>query len=663
MTDWVGKTLGAYEIKQQIGRGGIATVFEAYHAPTERSVAVKVLLPDMAQDADFRTRFDREAKTVAGLQHIHILPVFDYGQEGDTAYLVMPYIKNGTLSDAMRNKVFTPTEALTVTRQLGSALDYAHKQGILHRDLKPSNVLLDDSDNPLLADFGLLRLMDDASKLTQSNIIGTPAYMSPEQGQGMPLDARSDIYAFGVMVYELFVGEVPFQAPTPVAVIYKHVADPIPKATDVNPKLPASLDAVLEKAMAKQAVDRYGSARELVTALEVALGQEHVTDNLRQSAVSVTPQPKTDNQSKITETDHQTFVADLNDATEIIDHSDVIQADDATTRSQPMNMMALGVGLMGLLFAGLSIALGIYILSDDGNTTITNNGFEYVALQVNAHEGAGLTLDFNPDGSQLVTGGADNMARIWDANNGALLFDLEIHTGDVTAAGFHPTDGWLLTGGADTMSYQWSANTGEVQITNFAGGTVKGIAFDSDGIYDAYVVPSQLIVNQAGEDASEVIISDFDESIQRESLAISPNGAFVFVGLSDGSIQVWDTEITQQWATISPHESAVVAISADKDHIASVDDLGNVSILAIEGFEPLVNFETDEAPSSIALQETLLALAGDAGVSLWNWDEQSRLATLSEEPNIDVAFRPNHDELASVNIDGVFTIWDIDDFE
>ena len=229
MADLTGMTLGPYRIIEQIGRGGMASVYKAYHATMDRNVAIKVLPEEFANDPGFRERFEREAKVVARLQHTNILPVFDYGQERNISYLVMPYIPTGTLKSYMKEKGALPfDEAARIISQLSEALDYAHKQGILHRDIKPDNVLFDESNNTLLTDFGLTRMVEGGGSLTGTGVIGTPAYMSPEQGQGLPLDHRSDIYSLGIILYKMVTGEVPFSADTPVAVIFKHVSEALP---------------------------------------------------------------------------------------------------------------------------------------------------------------------------------------------------------------------------------------------------------------------------------------------------------------------------------------------------------------------------------------------------------------------------------------------------
>jgi tRNA A-37 threonylcarbamoyl transferase component Bud32 len=267
MADYVGRTLGPYKLEAALGKGGMATVYRAFQASVKRYVAIKVMAPEIADQAGFVERFEREAEVIASLEHPHILPVIDYGNADGIHYLVMRYIEGGSLEDRMRRVPLSLGESARMLTQMASALDYAHKRGVIHRDLKPNNVLMDSSENLYLTDFGIARLTQSEQKLTATgSVMGTPAYMSPEQGIGRPVDARSDIYTLGVVLYEMVLNRLPFAGDTPAALIFQHVYEkPIPPE-QVKPDLSRSIVSVLNRAMAKNPDERYQSAGDLAEA-------------------------------------------------------------------------------------------------------------------------------------------------------------------------------------------------------------------------------------------------------------------------------------------------------------------------------------------------------------------------------------------------------------
>lgn len=268
----VGENVGAYRILEQLGQGGMATVYKAYHAALDRYVALKVLHPAFHEDKTFTARFQREARVVAKLEHPNIVPIYDYAEHEGRPYLVMKYIEGETLKSRLARGPLTTEEIQQVVEAVGFALAYAHKQGILHRDIKPSNVLIATDGQMYLADFGLARIAQAGeSTLSSDSIMGTPQYISPEQARGdKDLDAGTDIYSFGVMLYELVVGQVPFSADTPFSIIHDHIYTPLPLPRAINPTVPESVERVLLKALAKDRSDRYPDVASMVKAFQAA---------------------------------------------------------------------------------------------------------------------------------------------------------------------------------------------------------------------------------------------------------------------------------------------------------------------------------------------------------------------------------------------------------
>lgn len=284
----VGQTLGAYRLVERLGQGGMATVYKGYEAALDRYVAVKVLPQFFASDPSFTQRFRREAKAIAQLNHPNIIPIYSYGEQSGITYLVMQFVEGGTLKHE-RGQTHSPEEALRLLLPIARALGYAHGRGIVHRDIKPSNVLMAEGNWPMLADFGLAQMAESSMKLTGTGVgLGTPMYMSPEQGRGDQVDARTDIYSLGIMLYELVTGDVPFRADTPMAIVIKHMTAPMPMPRQLNPNIPAEVENIILKSTAKDVDDRYQTAGEMVTAMErvlnrlaAAIKEEEVVEELR----------------------------------------------------------------------------------------------------------------------------------------------------------------------------------------------------------------------------------------------------------------------------------------------------------------------------------------------------------------------------------------------
>ena len=267
-----GENVGAYRILAKLGQGGVATVYKAYHPALDRLVAIKVLHPAFKEDPNFLERFRREARVIAKLEHPNIVPIYDFSEHYEQPYLVMKYIEGETLKSRLARSPLDLKEGLRVVEAVGHALSHAHGKGVLHRDVKPSNILMDNGSGIYLADFGLARIAAAGeSTLSSDMLMGTPQYISPEQAQGEKnLDPRTDIYSFGVVLYEIVVGRVPFQADTPFSIIHDHIYTPLPLPTRINPQVPASVERVLLKALAKSRDDRFDNVKSMVTAFGAA---------------------------------------------------------------------------------------------------------------------------------------------------------------------------------------------------------------------------------------------------------------------------------------------------------------------------------------------------------------------------------------------------------
>ena len=269
-----GRRLGSYIIEGPLGRGGMAEVYRANHRTLERAVAIKVINPQFNTDPTFSLRFLREAKAVARLNHPNIITIYDFDEQGELAYLVMELAPGGTFRDQARG-FRTLSEAVEGLAPIGAALQYAHERGIVHRDVKPINILINDHGQPVLADFGLARVAAESLDLWTfaGTSAGSPHYMPPEQALGKEIDHRADIYALGIVAYQIITGRLPFHGETPLAIMQQHVTEPPPSVQAVLPDAPAALDAAIQRATAKRPEDRFEDAMAFIAALQQAAAE------------------------------------------------------------------------------------------------------------------------------------------------------------------------------------------------------------------------------------------------------------------------------------------------------------------------------------------------------------------------------------------------------
>jgi serine/threonine protein kinase len=260
--------LGKYIVLERIGTGGMAEVYRGRHDKLGRDVAIKVMHTTLASDPQFIARFEREARLAASLRHRGIVQVFDFDKQGDRLFLVMEYVNGGTLRQRLlavksAGQYMPLAEVSHLLKQIAEALDYAHSQGMLHRDLKPANILLDESGDSYITDFGIARLLESEEITRTGSLLGTPDYMSPEQCEGTSLSFTSDIYSLGVILFDMLTGQSPFEADSPLATLQRQIHEPVPALAKFRKDLPSEMDAVLKKALAKDPAARYQKAVDL----------------------------------------------------------------------------------------------------------------------------------------------------------------------------------------------------------------------------------------------------------------------------------------------------------------------------------------------------------------------------------------------------------------
>ncbi|NJL92804.1 MAG: serine/threonine protein kinase [Anaerolineae bacterium] len=295
------KTLGKYEVQARLGRGGMAEVYKGYHPALDRFVAIKVLHAFLADDTEFKDRFEREARNIARLRHPHIVQVFDFDFDAssESYYMVMELINGPTLKDHLENlerdgQRVSIEEAVRITKEAAGALAYAHGRGMIHRDVKPANLMLDqENERIVLTDFGIAKIITGGQFTASGGMVGTPAFMSPEQGLGESGDERSDLYSLAVILYQMVTNQLPFDAETPLAVILKHLNEPLPLPREINPDVPPWVEQVIVRGLAKDPADRFQTAEEFIGALDA--GEQGTPQNidiaalLRTTSLNITP--------------------------------------------------------------------------------------------------------------------------------------------------------------------------------------------------------------------------------------------------------------------------------------------------------------------------------------------------------------------------------------
>src|SRR5687768_8481124 len=273
MSDLSGKTLGQYQIIKPIGQGGMAIIYLAYQPSVKREVVIKVMASPLQENVNFINRFAQEVEVIAHLQHPQIIPVYDFGEHGDLIYIVMAYMRGGTLADRIEGapKGLRDEETIRLFDLICKGLDYAHAKDVVHRDLKPNNILMDENNHPYIADFGLAKLTEGKIELTNTMMTGTAAYMAPEIAQSGKSTKRADIYSLGIILFEMLTGRLPFQGETPYKMLSAHIHKPVPNIQEFRSDVPQAVQAVIDQALAKSPVHRFATAMELANAFKLAM--------------------------------------------------------------------------------------------------------------------------------------------------------------------------------------------------------------------------------------------------------------------------------------------------------------------------------------------------------------------------------------------------------
>lgn len=662
--------IGRYEIKEQLGRGGMATVYRATDPRFKRDVAIKVLPRELTLDPQFRARFDREAQTIASLEHPAIVPVHDYGEQDGQPYLVMRLMTGGSLADLLMKGPLPTKEISRILERIGSALDFAHETGIIHRDLKPGNILFDQYKDAYLADFGIARLSDSSATLTGSGLVGTPAYMSPEQIEGSALDGRTDIYALGIIVFEMLTGRKPYQADTPAMLLVKQMTEPMPRVRDIDPDLPPGCEEVITRATAKKAVERYAKASHLADTLSSALREELKT--------AVSSQPRTEPKAPPAVRQRKVPVW-LWPALAVVvvvvlaaifwprlrPDGSAQPAQSAITPDNVAQMTALHqLGRGSVETAELSPSGELVALGGSSGVWIYEANSLELRQSLTGHTGLVDAVAWSPDNTKLVSASWDGTARIWDVDTGEQITQIP-HPDQVIAVAWSVDGQTVATATWGGPILLWDAANGQ-SIGELAGHTdsVTHLRFSPDGQLLASASPESVRLWEMDSQQEAALLTD--SPTEHGNLHWSPDGTRLLVtNYNDSTVQIWQADGTEQ-AVLAGMEYGVydAAWSPAGDRILTTSGDGTMRLWDAQNGR-LVREVPDNFNSSpiriIWLDDTRgIFFLDDGTILLADPELREVVARLDQHTTAlsQAAFSPDGRFLATANSDGTVRIWD-----
>ncbi|NDJ53914.1 MAG: protein kinase [Chloroflexi bacterium] len=658
--------IGRYKIQRPLGKGGMAYVYVAQDPSIDREVVIKLMPPQLTLDDSFSTRFQREAQVIAKLEHPYIVPIYDFGEHNGQPYIVMRFMTGGTLSDHMLEGPLDLMEIGKIMSRLADALDEAHRLGIIHRDIKPANILFDRYGEAYLADFGIVKFEQEGSNITGTAIIGTPAYMSPEQARGeRDIDGRSDIYALGVVLYEMLIGKQPFTADTPLGVLMKHVMDATPDISVQREDLPDGMEYVVQRALAKRPEQRYQTAEALVADYHRVIGGD---------APTMGPIP-------VSHDDTMT-----SDSTTVLPGSAVRRSDPPRSATPVWAVVLVAIAVIAVLLVALDEDIGLFQASvevendpvsesegsaqddptdaADGSSNPSESAFDIdqVALEnVDAqifprHELAANAVAYSPDGSQVASASDDATIVVCNIATGspdALL--ITENDPELNALAWSPEGGRLAAGDDNQVVTIWDVMNGTVSMELLGHeGAVLSLDWVDDTLVSGATDDTVILWNPETGEPKDVLRGHTDAVW---AVAISPDRQMLATGGADDTVIVWSlSEGYQRIATIRDHSGTVwdVAFSPDNRYLATASDDRTVIVYDVINWDTVATLEghTDRVEAIGWSPDSSIIASGGADYTLITWDIESGEAVqqyvdLPGEVN-GVAWRSQGDQIAFV---------------
>ena len=693
------QNIGRYEILEEIGRGGMAVVYRAHDPLFERDVAVKAVLYAY-QDEVSRKRFARESKFVAGLEHPFIVPVYDFGEHENQPFLVMRYLKGGTLKERLESGPLSLAATTNIINRLAQALDHAHSKSIIHRDLKPGNVLFDQYENAYLSDFGIARLIDSATmSLTGSGVIGTPAYMSPEQiyGNG-PIDGRSDIYSLGVLLYLMLTGQTPFDADTPARIMMQHLLDRIPEIRSYRPDLPPAMADIVAQTLAKEPAERFPNALALANALGTLPQSETVTlvnperdetghlpgpsvvnvagsDDETSDLPELTPAQPVPQFAEAAKHQHQTGLAER--PTPRIQPRPKPTPPILLTEAQTGKTRGLNWRLLGGLMAGAALILvALMVIPPLLNTgaepqdeivfpppppdktvtpTIPPSGADAIGAE-NPTETVAATI------APAITA-AVSRRQITAGNANEMITVAQIGRGTIEEIVWQPAGSLLAVAGGDGVwLYEGEKLTPLVHLDGHER-SVRTAAWSPDGSLIATASDEGTIL--VWDIATQQIVQEFNGHTDWiRSVRWSPDGQILLTGSSDGTVRQWHVTAGTALGEIAAYPVSVraVAWSPDGRWRAAGLQTGEIVFFDESGNEHSRRQVDDSPIISLAWNRTSSQMAAgsiNGRLSLWYPDTEPAMADIPAHNGwiLSISWSPTSQRLVTTSTDNSAMIW------
>jgi len=672
---------GDYALLKELGRGAMGVVYKARQISLDRLVALKMIKAGaLAEEEDLR-RFQNEAAAVARLDHSHIVPIYEAGEHDGNRYFSMKLIGGPCLQKVLARYAADPNAAAKLMATVSEAVHHAHQRGILHRDLKPSNIVLDEQGQPHVTDFGLAKRVEGVSELTISGaIVGTPAYMAPEQASGIKrlVTVLSDVYGLGAVLYALLTGQPPFGADTVLETLDQVREQPPAAPTRLNPKVPRDLEIICLKCLEKDLQRRYSSAQALADDLRHYLaGEPIVARPVRALERAVKWARRRPAISGLT------ALAVAATLFGLISTSLALRAAKAQTNLAEQRLYDVRMNLVqhywddsnaGLFQQGLDEQL------PPKQGGIDRRGLEWFYWQrktghitLKEHTGWVMSVAFSPDGKRLASASADATVKVWDTATGQEILALKGHTGFVNSVAYSPDGKRLTSASSDKTVKVWDAATGQETLTlKGHTGSVNCVAYSPDGQRLASAGQDGTVkVWDAGTGEETLTLKGHTAKVN--SVAYRPDGERLASASDDKMVKVWDAATGQEILTLKGHTGFVnsVAFSPDGQRLASASDDETVKV-----WDTVTRQETLNLQGRIGYLKSVafspdgkqLASAGGARnngeVKLWDAGTGRVIPTVKRHTDMamsvamSVAFSPDGKRLASAAMDGTVKVWD-----